>query len=156
MRSPSVFNFFRPGYVPPGTEAAKANLEVPEMQLAQETTAAGYVNFMRDNVSSGVGSFNGTVGTTVFNRRDLQPDFSAELALADKSSELVDRVNAKLMYGSMPAGLKTEVQGAVDKITIPALNTAGTNQAQIDSAKRTRVNAAIFLTLVSPEYQVQK
>ncbi len=156
MRSPSVFNFFRPGYVPPGTEAAKANLEVPEMQLAQETTAAGYVNFMRDNVSSGVGSFNGTVGTAVFNRRDLQPDFSAELALADKSSDLIDRVNAKLMYGTMPAGLKTEIQGAVDKITIPALNTAGTNQAQIDSAKRNRVNAAIFLTLVSPEYQVQK
>ncbi|MEO8808427.1 MAG: DUF1800 domain-containing protein, partial [Burkholderiaceae bacterium] len=75
MRSPSVFNFFRPGYVPPGTEAAKANLEVPEMQLAQETTTAGYVNFMRDNVSWGVGSFNGTVGTSVFNRRDLQPDF---------------------------------------------------------------------------------
>ena len=94
MRSPSVFNFFRPGYVPPGTEAAKANLAVPEMQLAQETTAAGYVNYMRDNISSGVGSFNGTVGTTVFNRRDLQPDFTAELALADKSPELVDTVRA--------------------------------------------------------------
>ena len=156
MRSPSVFNFFRPGYVPPGTEAAKANLAVPEMQLAQETTAAGYVNYMRDNVSSGVGSFNGTVGTTVFNRRDLQPDFTAELALADKSPELVDRMNAKLMYGSMPAALKTEIQGAVDKITIPVLNTGGTNQAQIDTAKRNRVNAAIFLTLVSPEFQVQK
>ena len=156
MRSPSVFNFFRPGYVPPGTEAAKANLEVPEMQLAQETTTAGYVNFMRDNVIWGVGSFNGTLGTTVFNRRDLQPDFSAELALADKSSELIDRINTKLMYGSMPAGLKTEIQGAVDKLTIPALNTAGSNQAQIDTAKRTRVNAAIFLTLVSPEFQVQK
>ena len=51
MRSPSVSNFYRPGYVPPGTEAAKAGLAVPEMQLAQETTAAGYVNFMRDNIN---------------------------------------------------------------------------------------------------------
>ena len=59
MRSPSVFNFYRPGYVPPGTEAATAGLAVPEMQLAQETTAAGYVNYMRDNISSGVGAYNG-------------------------------------------------------------------------------------------------
>jgi len=156
MRSPSVFNFYRPGYVPPGTEAAKASLVAPEMQLASETSAAGYVNYMRDNLSSGVGAFNGTVGGTTFNRRDLQADFSAELALADKSSDLIDRVNAKLMYGAMPAALKTEIQGAVDKITIPALNSGGTNQAQIDSAKRNRVNAAILLALASPEFQVQK
>ncbi|MES1265587.1 MAG: DUF1800 domain-containing protein, partial [Variovorax sp.] len=70
--------------------------------------------------------------------------------------DLVDRVNAKLLYGAMPAALKTEIQGAVDKITIPALNTGGTNQAQIDSAKRNRVNAAILLALASPEFQVQK
>jgi hypothetical protein len=156
MRSPSVFNFFRPGYVPPGTEAARANLEAPEMQLAQETTAAGYANYMRDNVGSGVGAFNGTVNGTVLNRRDLQPDFTAELALAATPSDLVDRMNAKLMYGSMPAALKSEIQGAVEKIVMPALNTAGSNQAQVDSAKRNRVNAAIFLTLVSPEFQVQR
>jgi uncharacterized protein (DUF1800 family) len=156
MRSPSVFNFWRPGYVPPGTEAAKASLAVPEMQLASETSAAGYVNYMRDGVGSGVGAFNGTVNGVVLNRRDLQPDFSAELALADQSSELVDRINAKLLYGGMPAALKTEIQGAVDKIVIPALNAAGSNQASIDSAKRNRVNAAILLALASPEFQVQK
>ena len=156
MRSPSVFNFWRPGYVPPGTEAAKASLAVPEMQLASETSAAGYVNYMRDNIGSGVGAFNGTVGTTVFNRRDLQPDFSAELAMADKSSDLVDRLNAKLLCGAMPEALKTEIQGAVDKIVIPVLNTAGSNQAQIDSSKRNRVNAAILLAMASPEFQVQK
>jgi hypothetical protein len=156
MRAPSVFNFYRPGYVPPGTEAAKANLAVPEMQLASETTAAGYVNYMRDNIGSGVGTFNGTVNGVVRNRRDLQADFTAELALAADSSGLLDRLNARLMYGTMPAALKTEIQGAVDKIVIPALNGTGSNQAQIDSAKRTRVNAAIFLTLASPEAQVQK
>jgi len=156
MRSPSVFNFYRPGYVPPGTEAAKANLAVPEMQLAQETTAAGYVNYMRDNINSGVGAFNGTINGVVLNRRDLQPDFTAELLLADNTSGLVDRLNDRLMYGTMPADLKTEITGAVDKIVIPALNAQKTNQAQIDAAKLTRVKAAIFLTVVSPEFQVQR
>ena len=156
MRSPSVFNFYRPGYMPPGTEAAKAGLAVPEMQLAQETTAAGYVNFMRDSINSGVGAFNATINGVAFNRRDLQPDFAAELLLADNSSGLVDRLNDRLMYGTMPAALKTEITGAVDKIVIPALNATKTNQAQIDAAKLTRVKAAIFLTVVSPEFQVQR
>ena len=156
MRSPSVFNFYRPGYVPPGTEAAKAGLAVPEMQLAQETTAAGYVNFMRDNINSGVGAYNGTINGVTFNRRDLQPDFTAELLLADNSSGLVDRLNDRLMYGTMPADLKTQITGAVDKIVIPALNAQKTNQAQIDTAKLNRVKSAIFLTVVSPEFQVQR
>ena len=156
MRSPSVFNFYRPGYVPPGTEAAKLGLAVPEMQLAQETTAAGYVNFMRDNVNSGVGAFNGTVNGVALNRRDLQQDYSAEVALAADSSALADRMNDKLMYGTMPAALKTEITGAVDKIVIPTLNAGGTNQSAIDAAKLNRVKAAMFLTLVSPEFQVQR
>src|SRR6185295_14793141 len=109
------------------TLAAAADLAVPEMQIAHETTSAGYVNFMRDNISQGVGQFNGTVNGVAFNRRDLQPDFAAELALADKPSELLDRLNARLMYGTMPAALKTEIQGAIETIVIPALNGTGSN-----------------------------
>ena len=156
MRSPSVFNFYRPGYVPPGTEAAAAGLVVPEMQIAHETTASDYVNYIRDAISQGVGQTNGTINGVPYNRRDLQPNFTAEIALADKPSELLDRINARLMYGTMPAELKAEIQGAIEKIAIPALNSGGTNQSSIDSAKRNRVNAAVLLTMVSPEFLVQK
>ena len=149
MRSPSVFNFYRPGYVPPGTAAATANLVAPEMQIVHETTAAGYVNVMRDNVSAGVGTFGAAA-----NRRDLQGNFAAEIALADRPFELVAAVNRKLMHGSMPAALATEIEGAVTSVAIPTAT--GSNQTQIDAAKRTRVNAAIFLALVSPEFLVQK
>ena len=41
LRAPSVFNFYRPGYVPPGTQAAAAGLVVPEMQNVHETSTAG-------------------------------------------------------------------------------------------------------------------
>ncbi|WP_280153650.1 DUF1800 family protein [Piscinibacter sp. XHJ-5] len=156
LRSPSVFNFYRPGFVPPGTAAAAAQLTVPEMQIAHETTVAGYVNYMRDNIAQGVGQFNGTVNGVALNRRDLQADLSAELVLADQPPALLDRLNDKLMYGSMPAALKSEIQGAIEKIVIPALNGTGSNQAQVDAARRTRVNAALLLTLASPEFQTQK
>ena len=149
MRSPSVFNFYRPGYVAPGTQAAAASLVVPEMQIVHETTVAGYVNYMRDNVSAGVGTFGAGMS-----RRDLQANFSAEIALAGTPTDLVALVNRKLMYGSMPAALATEIEGAVASITIPAAT--GSNQAAIDTARRGRVNTAIFLTLVSPEFQVQR
>ena len=149
MRSPSVFNFYRPGYVAPGTQAAAAGLVVPEMQIVHETTTAGYVNFMRDNVAAGVGTFGSGMS-----RRDLQGDFAAELALAATPTDLVARVNRKLMFGSMPAALVAEIEGAVASITIPAAT--GSNQAAIDTARRNRVNTAIFLTLVSPEFQVQR
>ncbi len=154
LRAGSVFNFYRPGFVPPGSQAAAANLVAPELQLAQETSAAGYVNYMRDNITSGVGQFNGTVNDVVLNRRDLRPDYTGELAVADNATTLVERMSDKLMYGSMPDALKVTIRTAVETIAIPA--PSGTNQTQIDNAKRNRVNAAIFLTVVSPEYQVQK
>jgi len=145
MRSPTVFNFYRPGYVPPGSATEAAKLEAPELQISHETTAAGYVNFMRDTVAGNISQSGGPL-----NRRDVQIDYSPELALADKPADLVDRVNAKLMYGTMPAALKTLITGAVTSIALTG------NATQIDTAKRNRVNAAIFLTLVSPEFQVQR
>ncbi|MEO6030804.1 MAG: hypothetical protein ABIP61_02690, partial [Burkholderiaceae bacterium] len=119
------------------------------------TTAAGYVNYMRDNVASCVGDWNDMLNGVVYKRRDLQADFSAELALADKPADLVERLNAKLMYGSMPAELKGEIVATVGKLPVRALNAGNSNQKQVDDDKRKRVNAALFLTLVSPEYQVQ-
>jgi hypothetical protein len=152
-----VFNFYRPGYIAPGTTSGAANLASPEMQIAHETSAAGYVNYMRDAVSLGVGASGNVVvnGSTV-SRRDLQSPFTAELALADQPAALVDLVVDKLMAGNAPAALKTEITTAITTVAIPALNSTGSNQAAIDSAKRTRVNAAVLLVLASPEFQVQK
>jgi uncharacterized protein (DUF1800 family) len=151
LRAPSVFNFYRPGYVPPGTNAAAQNLAVPEMQIVHETSAAGYVNVMRDAIGSGVGATTNASGTS---RRDLQPDFTAELALADQPGVLVDRIGTKLLYGAMPADLKAEIQGAIERIAVPAPTSS--NASQVAAAKRNRVNAALFLTMVSPEFLGQK
>jgi hypothetical protein len=106
---------------------------------------------MRDNIAQGVGQWNS--GTS---RRDLQYDFAAEIALAEQVAALVDRLSAKLFHGAMPAALKAEIVGTVEKMAIPALKADGSNQKQVNDAKRARVNAAIFLAVISPEYQVRK
>ncbi|MBI5255185.1 MAG: DUF1800 domain-containing protein [Burkholderiales bacterium] len=149
LKAPSVFNFYRPGYVPPGTQAAQLGLAVPEMQLMHETSAAGYVNYTRNAISSGLGSYSSTFG-----RADVQPNFAPELALADQPGALVDQVALKLMGAPMPAALRTEVVTAVTAITVPT--PTSTNATQVANARRNRVNAAVFLTAVSPEFQIQK
>jgi uncharacterized protein (DUF1800 family) len=156
LRAGSVFNFYRPGYVAPGTQSAAAGLVVPELQLQNESSASGWVNFMRDNLSSGVGQFNGTVNGVALNRRDLRRDWAAEMALASRSTELVAAVTDRLLVGVASAALTTAMAGAIDKIAIPALNAAGSNQAAIDTALRNRVFSAVLMTLATPEFMVQK
>ncbi|MBC7498913.1 MAG: DUF1800 family protein [Herminiimonas sp.] len=140
MRSPSVFNFFRPGYAPPNTTLASSGLVAPEMQITGETSVVGYLNFMADVINNGTGS-----------SRDIKPDYSVELALADKPEQLLDRVDLLLMAGQMPAALRSQILMAISGVAISATN--ATTEA---AARKNRVNLAIFLTMASPDYLVQK
>jgi uncharacterized protein (DUF1800 family) len=155
LRSPSVFNFFRPGYVPPGTQAAAAGLVSPEMQLLNETSASSWVNYIRDGVSVGVGIQN-FVPALNLNGRDLQRDWAYEMSLAPNTEELVKHIALRLLYDLPTAALSNEIVTAVNKIIIPPLAANGSNLAAVNAAKRNRVNAALLLTMASPEYLVQK
>jgi uncharacterized protein (DUF1800 family) len=145
MHAPSVFNFYRPGYVAPGSNSAARNLVAPEMQIINETSVAGYVNYMRDSISGGVG-FSAGYGV---DRRDLRAEYAAELALANDVPALVDRVTSRLTYGAIGAARRTEIINAVNTITLPTSGSQST-------ARRQRVNAAILLTVASPEFIVIK
>lgn len=152
LTSPSVFNFWRPGFTPPGsTRLGTNNLLAPEFQTVDEVSTASWINVIQDWVNSGLGN---TV--TGFTGRDIQVNYSAEIALADNPSGLVDRMNLLLFSGQMSDALKTRINAAVTAVAIPTLNAQGTNQAAIDTAKLNRVKTAIFFSLISPEYLVQR
>ena len=151
LYSPSVFNYYRPGYVAPGTLAAAQGLVTPEMQIADEASVPGYVYYMRYNIERGVGAIDPATG-----QRDLQPDYTAVIALADKPADLVERLDQKFMAGLMSSRLKTEIRNALAKIEIPALKRDRSNIAAVEAAKRTRVHCALLFTLASPEFIVQK
>lgn len=153
LRSPSVFNFYRPGYVPPNTESGALGLTVPEMQLASETTVAGYANYIRSGIQNGFG-LNGTDGKAA--RRDVQLKLDAELAVADKSGDLVDMVANKLLAGQADPALRADMVEAVDSIAVPALKADGSNQSSVDNARKNRVWLALTLACVAPEFLVQK
>jgi uncharacterized protein (DUF1800 family) len=53
--SPSVFNFFRPGYTPPQSQSSSRQLVAPEMQLNNESSVIGYFNVVQDLLTNGIG-----------------------------------------------------------------------------------------------------
>lgn len=158
LRSASVFNFYRPGYVPPQSQTAAAGLVAPEMQIVSETSIGGYVNFMKSAVSSGLGTWNkyDSNGDGVIDnvyRPDVQFDYTTEKALADKPGDLADLLAQRLLAGRMSSLLRGQIVAALGTISIPG-GTA--SAASIDAARARRVQAALFLTLVSPDYVIQK
>lgn len=156
FQAPSVFNFFRPGYTPPGSQAAAVKLVAPEMQLVNETSAAGYVNLMRTVVGYGFGMMGyENKGTAVDVTLEYQRNpSSATLALANQPAVLVEDVNQRLMYGMMPYALRNEIVDAITSIDTRAK--VNPTPAQIADTYKRRVWAAVLLTMASPEFQVQK
>ena len=154
LTSPSVFNFFRPGHVPPGGEAAALGLTLPEMQITTETSVAGYTNFMIDVLNRGAGP-RGLSGTAA--RPDLQLNYTDSLALATQPAALVDRVCARLLGdGAAGAALKADLVQAVSSLAVPALKADRSNLAIVERAKLNRVRIATLLVLASPDFIVQK
>ncbi len=136
LRSPSVFNFFRPGYVPPSTAMAAAKLVAPEFQLVNETSVGGYLNFMQNILQNG------------FNNKDVVATYTVEKTLVLDPPALVARLNLLMTGNELSAGTVALIVGALAQ---PAV-TAGST----DAVKLNRVTAAVLLVLASAEYLIQK
>ncbi len=131
LRSPSVFNFFRPGYVPPDTELDDDALAAPEFQIANESSVVGCVNYLQRAVQGSIA--------------DLRPDYTALLALADDADALLAELNLVLAANQLSAATVSTLAAAV-----------ATMAGGDDTTRRARVNAALVLVLAAPEYIVQK
>lgn len=140
LRSPTVFNWFAPGYVPPGTTIEAAGLGAPEMQITDESSVVGYLNYMQTAIGSGAGSYG-----------DVSANYNAEIALANTPDQLLARINLLLMAGQMPSALQDQILTAVNAIEIPT-----GNDVKIQKALLSRVQIAIFLTMASPAYVAQR
>jgi uncharacterized protein (DUF1800 family) len=130
LRAPSVFNFYRPGYVPPNSALGTANITAPEFQLTNETTVVAWANYAQSFIVNGVG--------------EVKPDYTAELALAADAAALVNRVVLLLAANGLGADTVATITNAVASIS-----------AATDAGKKNRVYASIHLVLCAPEYLVQ-
>lgn len=138
LRSPSVFNFYRPGYIPPNTPIANAGLVSPEMQITHETSMAGYLNAMLNTVELGTGSANA-----------ISSNYSEAVAVGSDPQLLVDHLNVLLLHGSMSDRLQSWLLEAIGTIDVNS-----SSDPSLALLKRARL--AVYLTMASPEYSVLK
>ena len=133
--SPTVFNFYPPDYVVPGTTFVS-----PEFSLLTSGTSVARINF---------------INTMVFNRIDVNTDRRVTLgtslsfadlqalAAADPSGNmLMDDLNHRMMHGAMPGPMRATILNAI--LTVPASD-------PLQRAKR-----AVYLVATSSQYQVQR
>ena len=130
MRSPSVFNFFRPGYVPPNTLAAAQNLVAPEFQILTEPTVVGYINYMAG---------------TVNNARNIKADYSTEKALATDPTALVAHLNLCLASGALTSTSQSLIVNAITSIS-----------AATETGLLNRIYAAVLMVMSSTDYLIQR
>lgn len=134
-RSPSVFNFYRPGFVLPGSESAAQGLTAPELQITTASSVTGYANFMERFIT---GSESDT---------DFLPDYAEELRLASDPAALVDHLDLIFTYGSLDTQTRDRTVQAVQSIT--------SDNGGFTRDER-RVHAAVLFILTSSDYIVSR
>jgi uncharacterized protein (DUF1800 family) len=133
LESPNVFFFFQPGYIPPHTALQTNGVTAPEFAITNETSVAGYMNFIKNLIADGIGGVEA-------NYDALQPLVNQ----GGNSAALLAELNVLIAAGQLSAATLSLMQGALDTIDVTTL---GTNS---------RLFAALTLVMCAPEYLVQK
>jgi len=135
--SPSVFNFYRPGFIAPGTATGDANLNAPEFQTVNEGAVIGFDNFMLDFVYNTTPRVSDEIDSFV-------PDYSDEVALVEDPGALADHLNELLLSGRMSPQTKERM--------ITVLNEIPIREDNIDEDKVTRAAVAVYMAVTSPAF----
>jgi uncharacterized protein (DUF1800 family) len=135
LRPATVFGYFPSEYSVPRT-----NLKGPEFGTLSASTATKRASFVARMVYRGIsrGETEDTLNGTSLN-------FAAFMPLASDPAQLVDRLDALFLHGTMTSAARAAV--------LEALNAIPTTDRNF---LRNRTQAAVFLVLSSPQYQVQR
>jgi uncharacterized protein (DUF1800 family) len=130
--APSVFNFFRPGYQPPGL-LTQYGLVGPAFQITDSYSCISLPNKLWEIAQSGL---------IEYGMYQFAPDYVELVAVADNSDSLVDQVNLLFCGGTMTAPTRDTILNAVN---------------QLQSYDRLmRVRLAVYLAATCPEGAVQR
>ena len=129
---PSVFNYYPPTYLLPDTE-----IVAPEFALANSSTAINRYNFANTLLFGTIAplpTLPGATGTT--------PALASLSSIAGDPAALLDKLDAQLLHGTMPASMRGAILTAL--AAVPATDLL------------TRAKTAVYLVVTSPQYQVER
>jgi hypothetical protein len=153
LRSPTVFNFFYPGYEFPGV-LASAGLTTPEFQLTTDSGVAAQMNFIEGGIlnntgnTNGLSSFTGGNGAIVLN---LGPWMTTNYTSDAGIPMLLNNLNTLLAAGQLSTAAQSNIIGYVATTSNFSYSLPPT-QTQM----RDRVRAVVHLMVSSPDYLIQK
>lgn len=158
LRAPSVFGYYRPGYVPPGTALAAAGATAPEFQVVNESTACSYVNLLCNHVYPGgwyvqYPDIPGVVstGTPAVGMVDLRVDYTREMALVPDFPALVSHLNLLMCAGQLSAATESLIADALADLWRGVRGDGDTA-----STRHRMVGYALLYVMAAPEYIVQR
>lgn len=143
MSAPSVFNFFRPGYVPVGSEFAQKKLTAPEIQIINETTAAAYYNNLKNYILHDVPHYKNETNPP---KVEIKMEYSefAKIAKND-SNALVDELNLRFTANQLSTDSLTIIKTAISEL-----------KSSTPEEVLNKVKSAVFLVMSSYDYLLQK
>ena len=130
--SPSVFNFFRPGYQPPGLLTLNG-LVGPAFQITDSYSSISFPNKLWEITQ---------IGLNQYSAYSFPPDYADLMAQAGNSAQLVDLVNLLFCGGSMSYPTRDNILNAINQV--PSYD------------KLLRVRLAVYLAATCPEGAVQR
>ena len=134
FNSPTVFNYFSPEYVVPGTTVL-----APEFEILNTGTATKRTNLLHVFVFDGLtANATDSLRGTALSYGEFVPAAEADLT----GSQLLDLLNVRMMHGAM-------VQAHKDKI-LTAVQAVPSNNPLM------RVRTAVYLLAASSQYQIQR
>jgi hypothetical protein len=153
LRSPTVFNFFYPGYEFPGL-LASAGMTTPEFQLTTASGVSAQMNFIEGGLlgntgnTNGLDSFTGGNGSIVLN---LAPWMTTNYTANAGIPSLFNGLNTLLAAGQVSPAAQSNILNYVANVTNFPYGTPPTY-----SQMRDRVRAVVHLIVTSPDYIIQK
>jgi uncharacterized protein (DUF1800 family) len=130
--SPSVFNFFRPGYQPPGL-LTQQGLVGPAFQITDSYSSISFPNKLWEITQNGLRQYSDY---------SFPPDYADLLPVSGDAGALVDQMNLLFCGGAMSAPTRDNLVNAVNQV------------AAYDRLLRIRL--AIYLAATCPEGAVQR
>jgi uncharacterized protein (DUF1800 family) len=145
LRSPTVFNFFKPDFEQPG-EVESHGLVSPEFQILTDTAIVATPNYFFHEVFCDYTGSEACYASDDAATMQMNEDRDVALA-ADNPAGLVDEYSALFMAGQMSPFMRN--------VLITRLNQLTEDDYGADLG-RARVQHALYLILNSPEYSIQK
>jgi uncharacterized protein (DUF1800 family) len=137
--SATVFNFYRPSFTPANGRLAAENLVAPEMQITDTNAALDWSRFVEQSLQRG--------GTGCGHAAKVQNTFSYGEFWNESADpeQLADKVLTLLAPGASLSDLRPALVRSIN--SLPAVT---------DADRTNRIKLAIMMTMLTPEYRVQR